>query len=64
MKERRTRHLQKLDQGKYMEEMAGTRPNDKAKERFRRPAYRARGMIREQGQQVERGGYGKSKTIE
>lgn len=54
MKERRDRKEMKADQTIHHEELADTRPSDKAKERFRRPAYQARGMIREQGRQMER----------
>lgn len=53
-KHKRDRHSIKADQTIHHEELADTRPSDKAKERFRRPAYQARGMIREQGRQMER----------
>lgn len=53
-KHKRDQHSIKADQTIHHEELAGTRPSDKAKERFRRPAYQARGMIREQGRQMER----------
>lgn len=55
MKERRDRKEMKADQTIHHEELAGTRPSEKAKESFRRPAYQARGMIREQGRQMEGG---------
>lgn len=47
-------HSIKADQTIHHEELTDTKPSDKAKERFRRPAYQARGMIREQGRQMER----------
>ena len=52
-KHKRDSHSIKADQTIHHEELADTRPSEKAKERFRRPAYQARGMIREQGQQME-----------
>lgn len=52
-KHKRDQHSIKADQTIHHEELADTRPSEKAKERFRRPAYQARGMIREQGQQME-----------
>lgn len=45
-KHKRDPHSIKADQTIHHEELADTRPSDKAKERFRRPAYQARGMIR------------------
>ena len=53
-KHKRDQHRIKADQTIHHEELADTKPSDKAKERFRRPAYQARGMIREQGRQMER----------
>lgn len=53
-KHKRDPHSFKTDQTIHHEELADTRPSEKAKERFRRPAYQARGMIREQGRQMER----------
>lgn len=56
-KHKRDPHSIKADQTIHheeLEELANTRPSEKAKERFRRPAYQARGMIREQGRQMER----------
>lgn len=53
-KHKRDPHSIKADQTIHHEELADTRSSEKAKERFRRPAYQARGMIREQGQQMER----------
>lgn len=53
-KHKRDPHSIKADQTTHHEEMADTKPSEKAKERFRRPAYQARGMIREQGRQMER----------
>ena len=53
-KHKRDPHSIKADQTIHHEELADTRPSDKSKERFRRPAYQARGMIREQGRQMER----------
>lgn len=50
-KHKRDRHSIKADQTIHYEELPVSR---KAKERFRRPAYQARGMIREQGRQMER----------
>lgn len=52
-KHKRDPHSIKADQTIHHEELADTRPSDKAKERVRRPAYQARGMIREQGRQME-----------
>jgi len=54
VKERRDRKEMKADQQRHYEELSDTRPSEKAKEHFRRPAYQARGMIREQGRQMER----------
>ena len=53
-KHNRDPHSIKADQTIHHEKLADTRPSEKAKERFRRPAYQARGMIREQGRQMER----------
>lgn len=53
-KHKRDQHSIKADQTIHHEELADTRPSDKANERFRWPAYQARGMIREQGRQMER----------
>lgn len=53
MKERRDRKTMKADQQRSYEEMEDLPVNRKAKESFRRPAYQARGMIREQGRQME-----------
>ena len=38
-KERRDRHLQKLDREQHHEELEGRKASDKARERFRRPPY-------------------------
>lgn len=53
-KHNRDPHSVKADQTIHHEKLADTKPSEKAKERFRRPAYQARGMIREQGRQMER----------
>lgn len=56
MKERRDRKEMKADQQRHyegLEELEELPVSKKAKERFRRPAYQARGMIREQGRQME-----------
>ena len=53
MKERRDRKEMKADQQRHYEGLEELPVNKKAKERFRRPAYQARGMIREQGRQME-----------
>lgn len=53
-KHKRDSHSIKADQTIHHEELADTKASEKAKERFRRPAYQARGMIREQGRQMER----------
>lgn len=53
-KHNRDPHSIKADQTIHHEKLADTKPSEKAKERFRRPAYQARGMIREQGRQMER----------
>lgn len=49
----RTRKEMKRDSESHYEGMAEQTTDPKAKERFRRPAYQARGMIREQGRQME-----------
>lgn len=54
MKERRYRKEMKADQQRHYEGLEELPVSKKAKERFRRPAYQARGMIREQGRQMER----------
>lgn len=54
MKERRDRKEMKADQQRHYEGLEELPVSKKAKERFRRPAYQARGMIREQGRQMER----------
>ena len=54
MKERRDRKEMKADQQRHYEGLEELPTSEKAKERFRRPAYQARGMIREQGRQMER----------
>lgn len=38
-KERRDRHLQKLDRKQHYEELEGQKASDKARERFRRKPY-------------------------
>lgn len=38
-KERRDRHLQKLDRKQHYEELEGQKASDKARERFRRKSY-------------------------
>lgn len=38
-KERRDRHLQKLDRKQHYEELEWCKASDKARERFRRPPY-------------------------
>lgn len=53
MKERRDRKEMKADQQRRYEGLEELPVSRKAKERFRRPAYQARGMIREQGMQME-----------
>lgn len=53
-KHKREPHSIKADQTIHHEKLVDTKPSEKAKERFRRPAYQARGMIREQGRQMER----------
>ena len=53
-KHNRDPHSVKADQTIHHEKLADTKPSEKAKERFRRPAYQARGMILEQGRQMER----------
>lgn len=54
MKERRDRKEMKADQQRRYEGLEELPVSRKAKERFRRPAYQARGMIREQSRQMER----------
>ena len=54
MKERRNRKEMKDDQQRHYEGLEELPVSNRAKERFRRPAYQARGMIREQGRQMER----------
>ena len=53
-KHKRDSHSIRAGKTIHHEELADARPSEKAKERFRRPAYQARGMIREQGRQMER----------
>lgn len=53
-KHNRDPHSIKADHTIHHEKLADTKPSEKAKERFRRPAYQARGMIRAQGRQMER----------
>lgn len=53
MKERRDRKEMKADQQRHYEGLEELPVSEKAKERFGRPAYQARGMIREQGRQLE-----------
>lgn len=53
MKERRNRKEMKDDQQRHYEGLEELPVSNRAKERFRRPAYQARGMIREQGRQME-----------
>ena len=53
MQERRDRKKMRADQQRHYEGLEELPVSKKAKERFRRPAYQARGMIREQGQQME-----------
>ena len=54
MKERRDRKEMRADQQRHYEGLEELPVSKNAKERFRRPAYQARGMIREQGRQMER----------
>lgn len=54
MKERRDRKEMRADQQRHYEGLEELPVSRKAKERFRRPAYQARGMVREQGRQMER----------
>ena len=54
MKERRDRKEMRADQQRHYEGLEELPVSKKAKERFRRPAYQARGMIREQSRQMER----------
>ena len=54
MKERRDRKEMRADQQRHYEGLEELPVSKKAKERFRRPAYQARGMILEQGRQMER----------
>ena len=54
MKDRRNRKEMKADQQRHYEGLEELPVSKRAKERFRRPAYQARGMIREQGRQMER----------
>lgn len=53
-KHKRDEHSLKADKGKYMDELAEKKPNQKAKEHFRRPPYQSAKMIRAQGRQMER----------
>ena len=54
MKDRRNRKEMKADQQRHYEGLEELPVSKRAKERFRRPAYQARGMIREQGRQMDR----------
>lgn len=62
-KERRSRHIQKIDQRARAGDMADKNPRKKAKAQMKHKPYAAI-MIREQGQQMEGRGHGKSKTAE
>ena len=53
-KHKRDEHSIKADKGKYMDELENHKPNQKTRERFRRPAYQAAQMIHSQGKQIER----------
>lgn len=48
------KHTAKLDQLSHMDALEAKKPDQKARERFRRPAYQAEQMVRAQGQQIEK----------
>lgn len=48
------KHTAKLDQLSHMDALEAKKPDQKARERFRRPAYQAAKMVRAQGRQIER----------
>ncbi len=48
------KHTAKLDQLSHMDALEAKKPDQKARERFRRPAYQAAQMVRAQGRQIER----------
>ncbi len=47
------KHIIKIDQLSHMDALEAKKPDQKARERFRRPAYQAAKMIRAQGKQME-----------
>ena len=47
------KHAVKIDQQAHMDELERKGPDQKATERFQRPAYQAARMIRNQGRQLE-----------
>ena len=47
------KHTAKLDQLSHMDALEAKKPDQKARERFRRPAYQAAQMVRTQGKQME-----------
>lgn len=49
-----SKHTQKIDQLSHMDALEAKKPDQKARERFRRPAYQAAQMVRAQGRQIER----------
>lgn len=48
------KHTAKLDQLSHMDALEAKKPDQKARERFRRQAYQAAQMVRAQGRQIER----------
>lgn len=48
------KHTAKLDQLSHMDALEAKKTDQKARERFRRPAYQAAQMVRAQGRQIER----------
>lgn len=47
------KHIIKIDQLSHMDALEAKKPDQKARERFRRPAYQAAQMVRAQGKQME-----------
>ncbi len=60
-KERRSRHIQKMDQKARLGSMVDKGPRERAKTQMKHKPYAAM-LVREQGQQIEGRGHGESKT--
>lgn len=51
---RRTRKEQRQDSQEHYGGLAGRRPDQKARERFKAPAYQSQAMVRAQGEQIHK----------